>query len=127
MSFLWCIPLVVGLTTSTPAPTTWRWYLALTGTNRWTILEGQGVVDISGESLRATLKDGSDTTRVRITLAGTVRNDSARVVVSLLGFDATPFPASGPLQRLCANGRGREVLLLVAEGGAIGLTRDVAC
>ena len=121
------LSLAVALMALSPASATWRWFLALSGTDRWRLMDGPATIEMAGDSVHARLRDGADTTRVRLSFEGTLRGDSAHVLVKLADFDAEPFPARGELQRLCAGGRGRELWILVAEGAAIGLTRDVRC
>jgi hypothetical protein len=123
-AYVW---LPVALAVLSPAPATWRWFLALSGTDRWRLMDGRATVEIVGDSVRAQLRDGTDSSRIRLSFAGTLRGDSAHVLVKLADFDAEPFPARGELQRLCAAGHGRQLWILVAEGAAIGLTRDVSC
>jgi hypothetical protein len=118
--------LMVFASPSRPA-TSWRWYLALSEANRWNLADGPAKVVIAGDSITAEFRDATDTSRVRVKLGGTVRGDSARVMVTLPGIDAEPFPASGEFQHLCSAGHGRELMMLVAEGGALGITRDVPC
>ncbi len=84
-------------------------------------------MEIVGDSVRAQLRDAADTNRVRLSFEGTLRGDSVHILVKLADFEAEPFPARGELQRLCAGGHGRQLWILVAEGAAIGLTRDVSC
>ena len=127
---MWTIPyvsLAVALTALSPSPTSWRWFLALSGTDRWRLMDGPATLEIAGDSVRAQLRDAVDTSRVRLSLIGTPRGDSAHVLVTLADFDAEPFPARGELQQLCAGGHGRQLWILVAEGAAIGLTRDGSC
>jgi hypothetical protein len=127
---VWTIPsvsLAVALLTLSPPPTNWRWFLALSGTDRWRLMDGPATLEIAGDSVRAQLRDAADTTRVRLSLVGTLRGDSAHVMVKLADFDAEPFPARGELQHLCEAGHGRQLWILVAEGAAIGLTRDGSC
>lgn len=127
MSTIPYLSLVVALVALSPTSTPWRWFLALSGTERWRLLDGPATLVIAGDSVRAQLRDAADTTRVRLSFEGTLRGDSAHVLVKLADFDAEPFPARGELQRLCADGHGRQLWILVAEGAAIGLTRDVSC
>lgn len=127
MRILWCIPVLIALTSANPPATSWRWYLALSGTNRWSLSDGPANVMIAGDSITAEFREAGDSSRVRVRLGGTVRGDSARVIVTLVGVDAEPFPAAGEFQRLCDSGHGRELIMLLAEGGALGITRDVPC
>jgi hypothetical protein len=127
MKILWCIPVLMALTPSTRPATSWRWYLALSEANRWSLSDGPAKVVIAGDSIISEFRDAADSSRIQVRLRGTVRGDSARVMVTLLGMDAEPFPAEGEFQRLCSAGHGRELIMLVAEGGALGITRDVPC
>jgi hypothetical protein len=105
----------------------WRWYLALSEANSWGLSEGPAEVVIAGDSISSEFRDAADSSRIHARLRGTVHGDSVRVMVTLLGVDAEPFPAKGELQRLCSLGHGRELIMLIAEGGALGITRDVPC
>lgn len=127
MRALWCIPVLLALTSSGASPTSWRWYLALSEADRWSLADGPANVVIAGDSITAEFRDAADSSHVRVRLGGTVRGDSARVMVTLLDVDAEPFPAAGEFQHLCSAGHGRELIMLVAEGGALGITRDIPC
>lgn len=35
-----CLPLVVALMALSPTSTTWRWFIALSGTDRWRLMDG---------------------------------------------------------------------------------------
>jgi hypothetical protein len=127
MRILWCIPVLMVLASPGRPATSWRWYLALSEHDRWSLSEGPASVVITDDSITAEFRDASDNSRIHLRLGGTVRDDSARVTVTLLGADAEPFPAAGKFQRLCSLGHGRELIMLVAEGGALGITRDAPC
>lgn len=127
MRILWCIPMLMVLALPSRRATSWRWYLALSEANGWSLTEGPAEVVIAGDSITAELRDAADSSRIRVRFGGTVRSDSAHVMVILLALDAESFPAAGEFQRLCSAGHGRELIMLVAEGGALGITRDVPC
>jgi hypothetical protein len=44
-------------------------------------MDGPATVAISGDSVRAQLRDAADTTRIRLSFEGTLRGDSALVLV----------------------------------------------
>jgi hypothetical protein len=121
------LSLAAALAGVSPSSTSWRWFLALSDTDRWRLMDGPATLVITGDSVRGQLRDAADTTRIRLSFEGTLRGDSACVLVKLADFDAEAFPARGELQRLCDAGHGRQLWILVAEGAAIGLTRDVSC
>jgi hypothetical protein len=89
------LSLAAALAAVSPSSTAWRWFLALSGTDRWRLMDGPATLVISGDSVRGQLRDAADSTRIRLSFEGTLRGDSAHVLVKLADFDAEAFPARG--------------------------------
>lgn len=47
------ISLALALAAPTPASTPWRWFLALSGTDRWRLMDGPATLEVAGDSMRA--------------------------------------------------------------------------
>ena len=108
------------------ATTEWGWFRASSAVNDWSIYKGRATVTIDGKSFKATLYDAADPTFARVSLVGTIQEQSVSVRAVINASDVDPFQTSGRLKRLCWEGGGREAILLTSGFGVIGLTRELS-
>ena len=119
---------VLALTATKPhqMTTEWGWFRASSGVNDWAIYKGRATVLVDGKSFKATLWDAADPKFARVSLLGTIQENSVSVRAVINQSDADPFQTSGRLRRICWEGGGREAILLTSSFGVIGLTRELS-
>ena len=95
MSTIPYLSLVVALVALSPTSTPWRWFLALSGTERWRLLDGPATLVIAGDSVRAQLRDAADTTRVRLSFEGPFEATAPTCWSSWQTLTRSLFPRGG--------------------------------